>query len=39
MPYTYILDDNIKSNKELLFSFVVEPLRDHGHIFEWPSPF
>ena len=21
MPYTYILDDNIKSNKELLFSF------------------
>ena len=23
-------------NKELLFSSVVEPLHDHGHIFAWP---
>ena len=54
MPYTYILDDSMKSptliltadhstllflsgfflqNKELLFSFVGEPLHDHGLIF------
>ena len=60
MPYTYILDNSIKSptlilaadhstllflpvfflqNKELLFSYVGEPLHNHGSIFAWPSPF
>ena len=60
MPYTYILDDSIKSptliltadlstlpyfsqvslqNKEPPFSSMGELLRDHGHIFAWPSLF
>ena len=26
-------------NKEIPFSYLSEPLHDHGHIFAWPSPF
>ena len=25
--------------KNFFFSSVGEPLHDHGHMFEWPSPF